>query len=101
MEQAQTVDPPSCVGKWFGGCDPLDTVALYPLTPKPFLVTEMTSKNTIRTLQTIIAELKAILLIRMLRDGYIMQSRISHRETGREEISLKWFGGSIPIQAFC
>ncbi len=42
------VDPPACVRKWFNGRDPLDTVALYPLTPSPFLAEEITSKNTIK-----------------------------------------------------
>lgn len=41
------VDPPGCVDKWFNGRDPLDTVALYPLTPAPFEDSEITSKNSI------------------------------------------------------
>lgn len=42
------VDPAACVGEWFNGRDPLDTVALYPLTPSPFENSVITSKNTIK-----------------------------------------------------
>ena len=42
------VDFPECVGRWLNGRDPLDTVALYPLTPTPFNDSEITSKNNVR-----------------------------------------------------
>ncbi len=42
-----SIGKPSCVGSWYNGRDPHDTVALYPLAPNHFPDLGIVAKNTI------------------------------------------------------